>query len=530
MTQTDAIVGMNEQVAAHLAEYERAALLARLRHEAAEKAAILDQMTDAVLVADGTGRIVLSNATARALFDVSDDDWPDIARNRQTWCVFDAEGCELPVAERPLMAALHGKTTRGEFRIVLGNGRQRWVWISAGPLRDEDGAIQGVVWVGHDTTEERERREREARGEKLRALGQMASGVAHDLNQYLGLVAGYGDLAIRSLDGPAPDLVSARQALDVAIRAAMDGAETVKRLLLFGRPSQDGPVGPVDVGELLREVAILTAPHWRNTAQEQGRPISMLVEVSGTTTVDGWASSLREALANLVFNAVDALPRGGTLRLAARCADGRVIVEVSDTGIGIPAEALPHIFEPFFSTKGERGTGLGLAIVYGVVERHQGTITATSEVGHGTTMTLSFPAARCPATPVVEPPVVPSAPGRRVLVVDDEPAITRMLGMMLTPHGHAVTTANSAEEALAELATAQAPYDLILSDLGLGAGMSGWDLLDRVRADGRDTSFVLSTGWGAQIDQAHARSRGASGVLSKPYRLADVLGVVARCP
>ena len=102
--------------------------------------------------------------------------------------------------------------------------------------------------------------------------------------------------------------------------------------------------------------------------------------------------------------------------------------------------------------------------------------------------------------------------------------------MMLTPHGHAVVTTNSAEEALLKLATAQPPFDLILSDLGLGAGMSGWDLLDRIRANGWDTGFVLSTGWGAQIDPAEARARGADGVLSKPYRLSDVLGVVARCP
>jgi CheY-like chemotaxis protein len=232
---------------------------------------------------------------------------------------------------------------------------------------------------------------------------------------------------------------------------------------------------------------------------------------------------------------VAALPSGGTLRLSARCADGRVIVEVSDSGIGIPSEAIPaetipHIFEPFFSTKDEWGTGLGLAIVYGVVERHQGTITATSEGGRGTTITLSFPAARCSASPPAECPVVPNVTGRRILVVDDEPAITRMIGMMLTPHGHAVVTTNSAEEALLKLATAQPPFDLMLSALGLGAGMSGWDLLDGIRANGWDTSFVLSTGWGAQIDPAEARARGADGVLSKPYRLSDVLGVVARCP
>ena len=121
------------------------------------------------------------------------------------------------------------------------SGRESWVSVSASPLRDEQGRRAGVVWLGHETTEERSRREREAQGEKLRALGQMASGVAHDLNQYLGLVAGYGDLTARALDGPAPDLTAAREAVDVVVRAAMDGSETVKRLLSFARPTAGGP-------------------------------------------------------------------------------------------------------------------------------------------------------------------------------------------------------------------------------------------------------------------------------------------------
>src|SRR3954447_4889425 len=239
MTQSDGMVEVLEPAAARLADRERAALLAQLRHEAAEKAAIVDQMTDAVLVADAAGRVVLSNGAARALFDVTGDVWPDLAHDGSAWEVFDAEGRPLPVQERPFGAAMLGGTTRGEVRAILPGGRERWIWISAGPLRDEDGQIQGAVWVGHETTEERERREREARGEKLRALGQMASGVAHDLNQYLGLVAGHGDLALRALQSPTPDIDAARQALEVVVRAALDGADTVKRLLLFGRPSQE---------------------------------------------------------------------------------------------------------------------------------------------------------------------------------------------------------------------------------------------------------------------------------------------------
>ena len=508
-------------------ERERDSLLARLEREAAEKAAILEQMADGVVVADATGRVVLSNRAAHALFDVEGATWPAPTEPGRRAVVYDAQGRPASNETRPFTRALAGETVRGEYRLVTRKDREVWVSITAGPLRDEHGTVTGAVWIGRDITEERGRREREAQGEKLRALGQMASGVAHDLNQYLGLVAGYGDLTIRALEAPQPDLPAAREALDVVTRAAMDGSETVKRLLSFARPTLDGAADTVDVGSLIREVAALTAPRWRGDAQQRGRPISVIVEVWGETLVNGWASSLREALTNLVFNAIDALPNGGTIRLEARQRAGWVDVSVTDSGVGIPESALQHVFEPFFTTKGERGTGLGLSIVYGIVERHSGTLTIDSPPGRGATVIMSLPAA---STEQAAPPPraqTAESSGLRILVVDDEPSITRMVAMMLGPHGHAVVTAASGEEALAILDTTDAPFDLILSDLGLGAGINGWDLLDQVREIAPKTRFILSTGWGAQIDPATVVARGGEGLLPKPYRLHDLLGAVA---
>jgi CheY-like chemotaxis protein len=199
---------------------------------------------------------------------------------------------------------------------------------------------------------------------------------------------------------------------------------------------------------------------------------------------------------------------------------------VADTGVGIQREALPHVFEPYFTTKGERSTGLGLAIVYGIVERHQGAISVASPPGCGTTVTLSLPglvATVAPAAPArtAEPVTTPL----RILAVDDEPTITRMVQMMLVPYGHAITLASSGEEALVHLATA--PFDLVLSDLGLGDGMNGWELLDVVHERFPGLRFILSTGWGAQIDPLDVVARGGEGLLPKPYRLADLLQAIA---
>jgi signal transduction histidine kinase len=513
------------------AERERDALLTRLRQEVAQKAAIIEQMVDAVIVADAGGRVVLANRAGHELFDFHGDAWPGLPHGHPPsttlpWTMYDVLGDELAPPDRPFARAMRGETVRAEVRIVTASGRESWVSVTAGPLRDEQGRLHGVVWLGRETTEERARREREARGEKLRALGQMASGVAHDLNQYLGLVAGYGDLTIRALDQAAPDLRAAREALDVVVRAAMDGSESVKRLLAFARPAQDGAAEAVEVGELLREVAVLTAPRWRDAAQQQGRSIGIMLEIAGDTTVKGWPSALREAVTNLVFNAIDALPDGGTIRLEAEQQADRVVVRVSDTGVGIPQEALQHVFEPFFTTKGERGTGLGLAIVYGIVERHQGVVSIASPPGRGTTVTLSLPAAAMASSaPPPRRAEATATAGLRILVVDDEPTITRMVAMMLSPHGHDLTLASSGEEALARLEADS--FDLVLSDLGLGDGMNGWDVLDRVRERAPGTRFILSTGWGAQIDPADVVARGGEGLLAKPYRLTDLLHAIA---
>src|SRR5262249_50599957 len=151
---------------------------------------------------------------------------------------------------------------------------------------------------------------------------------------------------------------------------------------------------PIDLCDLLVSVAGLTAPRWRDTAQAEGRPIDLRLECPGPLTMQGWPASLREALTNLIFNAVDAMPAGGTIGLAARREADRLLLDLSDSGVGMSPELQARIFEPYFTTKGERGNGLGLAIVLGIVERHQGTIAIDSAPGRGTTVHLTFPAAQ----------------------------------------------------------------------------------------------------------------------------------------
>jgi CheY-like chemotaxis protein len=356
----------------------------------------------------------------------------------------------------------------------------------------------------------------------------MASGIAHDLNQQFALVSGYGELAMQALTVPEGDLREIDEALRIMTRAALDGGETVKRLLAFTRGREEGAPERVDVGALLRDVSLLTAPQWRDQAQSEGRHISLVVDAPSGLVVRAWPHALREALTNLVFNAVDALPHGGTITLRANAPEDRVVIEVADTGIGMPPEVRARLFEPFFTTKGESGTGLGLLGVFGTVERHRGEISVDSEVGQGTTVRVSLPAWRESEDDSSVPSLTTARRARqlRVLAVDDDRAIAEMVERALALVGHETHVTTSGEEALALLDTALAPIDVVVSDLGMGDGMSGWDLAAAVRQRWPQVRFVLATGWGAGIDPVEARARGVDAVMAKPYRVTELQRVV----
>ncbi|HEY3107529.1 MAG TPA: ATP-binding protein, partial [Chloroflexota bacterium] len=499
------------------------------RRETAQTSAILSQMADAVLVVDREGRVTLANPAASELFGLAVDRLVGLAPDAQPWVGYDAVGRQISPEEWPLVRALRGERGGGEYRVVGADGREHWVWSTAVPLRDSDGEIQGAVLVAHDVTARQtaaERAQQLVENEKLRALGQMASGVAHDLNQSLGMVVGHSELALRAVDQGGAKPADLRDSLNTVLRAAMDGADSVKRLLTFVRTAPEGEAEAAEVASVLREVAQLTAPRWRDAAQAEGRPISLHVEADGDTTIAASPASLREALTNLVFNAVDALPQGGLIRLSVRRRGDGVEVDVSDSGVGMSPEVQRRIFEPFFTTKGERGTGVGLSTVFAIVQRYGGKIEVQSAPGRGTTFRLRFPArvateAASPAVEVSQPAVKPL----RVLAVDDEPGLGRIVELMLAREGHRVEVVQSGESAVACLE--QGEFDLVISDIGMGAGMNGWELAAIVRQRWPEVRFLLATGWGAAIDPDEARQRGVEAVIAKPYRLADLRKAIA---
>ncbi|MGH9944600.1 MAG: sensor histidine kinase, partial [Pyrinomonadaceae bacterium] len=275
-------------------------------------------------------------------------------------------------------------------------------------------------------------REQYAQIEKLSALGELASGVAHDFNNTLAGILGRAQL----LQGT-NDTEKIQRGLEIIIKTARDGAKTIKRIQDFARQRRDYDFHLVSVDQLLLDVSEMTRPRWKTSAEAASVHINLDLQLGAKSHVLGDESELREVLVNMVFNAVDAMPAGGTLTLSADEADGAVVITVKDTGMGMSDEVRSRIFDPFYTTKGKAGMGLGLAVSYGIVRRHEGTFEVESEPGRGTSMRLRLPTAKggLGKPQSGELRVVPAAdgrgrqarPGMRFLVVEDEEPVRDLL-------------------------------------------------------------------------------------------------------
>jgi signal transduction histidine kinase len=343
---------------------------------------------------------VISNPTARRL--AGDD-----MTMRDMWMRNEprhTDGRPIPLEESPTMRALRGEYVRG-VRLQLGTAaHSRIVEVSAAPLRDAEGNVIGVVSVGHDVTEQEQAsrrlerlvedrtrqltllQERRAREQRLAAVGQLAAGVMHDVNNLLNPIMAAAYLLQRHPDDP--ELVR-RHAGRIA-QAADTGAALTERLARFIRqePLDASVEAPVDLAEVCREAVSLAEP----LHGADGHPVVLECECEpGTAIVRGTATDLRAALLNLIRNAGDASRGGGRVRVTVQPAAGDAVVAVQDEGAGMTADTLERAFEPFFTTKGNRGTGLGLSEVYGVVRRHRGRVEIESEPGKGTTVRIVLP-------------------------------------------------------------------------------------------------------------------------------------------
>jgi PAS domain S-box-containing protein len=362
------------------------------------------------------------------------------------------------------------------------------------------------------------------RSEKMRALGELASGVAHNINNVLTAVLGYSEL----IRGDANVTAQIAHYARVIERAGLDGAEIVQRVQQFASKETSDMTVSFDLSAAVQDALDLARPAWLYRHQESGKGIEVITEIQ-PVFAQGVASEIREVIVNLIKNAVDAMPEGGTLTIRCRKGNGEAVVEVQDTGIGMDEGIRKRVFEPFFTTKGPAlGTGLGLSLSWGVIQRHKGSIDVDSEPGQGARFTVKLPQQYQPDSNEIHLSEAKIATdtlsGLRILLVDDEPLVVESVARMLVGKGAQIEIADNAEGALSWLTTHSGKCDLAISDHGM-AGMPGSELLAIVKREYPDIRRILLTGWGAEV-QLDDGGSSAEIVLGKPLKMSALIEAI----
>jgi len=352
--------------------------------------------------------------------------------------------------------------------------------------------------------------------ERLRALGQMASGIVHDFNNVLTPILGYSELMLMA-EEVLSDKERAKNYLGLMNIAAKDASNIVRRLREFYRQREYGELfSSVNLNQLVQQAIELTQPRWKDQSQAKGITISIENDWQEVPLILGNESELRELLTNLIFNAVDAMKENGTITIRTRFDGGSVLIEVSDTGIGMTDEVKQRCFEPFFSTKEEQGTGLGLSIVHGIIRRHYGTIEIKSKIDEGTTVTIRFPIQA--QSEGEEQEAEGNIRSLHVLVVDDEQMVRDLITQYLLALGHTVDTANNGREGI--LKFYKSSFDLVITDMAM-PDMSGVQLAALIKQVAPNKPVILLTGFGDMMRVTGDIPLEVDYLLNKPVTLIE---------
>ena len=419
-------------------------------------------------------------------------------------------------AKGALQMTLGGEEQQFELRTICTDGRVRCMDAHTSPLW-HDGSITGVMVFMSDITERKLAQERAARSDKLRALGELAAGVAHNLNNSLTVIQGRAQLLLmRSGENE-----GTKKSLEVITQAVTDCSQTLRRLLDFSRREATKPKAPVDLSELVTSSIEIARPKWQSESTSRTGTIKVNVDTPEPVYTLGDSAELREVVLNLIFNAVDAMPQGGSIEICTRAEGSSARFSVADTGTGMPAEVIARIFEPFYSTKGERGTGLGLSASHGIVENHGGEILVSSEPGKGTRFEIALPRHE-PATRAASVALTPrtAAEAARVLVVEDEEPVRTLLKDAFSAQGHSVIEAATGAEALKLLD--EKKFDLLVCDLGLPE-LSGLHVARWVKEFRPELPVIIATGYSEMIATEDYDKARIDEVIRKPFAVMDVL-------
>jgi PAS domain S-box-containing protein len=394
-----------------------------------------------------------------------------------------------------------------------------------------NGECQFTVLV-RDISDRRKMEELLLQTEKLASLGEFAGGVAHNFNNILAVILGRTQLLRRCIAAPAGKEEKRKfvdeliKSLDIIEKASFDGADTVRRIQDFAakKPIGTQDAAGIDLNEIIEQTLEFTRVKWHDDAGMKGITISIEKALSPLPAVRGNPSELREVFVNLLNNAIDALPGGGIIRIRTGVAAGNAVVTVEDTGVGMHKDIRDKIFDPFFTTKGVQAAGLGMSVCYGIIRRHNGTITVDSVENRGTICCLTFSACAGAMKEDQKETALPLKPRKAcILVVEDEDEVRELLKDILAEGGHEVAFAPDGQKGLA-LFQAKT-FDLVFTDLGM-PGMSGWEVAEQIKRLSGETPVALITGWDVKQKKQELKSKGVDVVLKKPFRVEEILSLV----
>lgn len=507
----------------------------RERRIAAESAVtlgtVLESVSTGVCVVELDGAVRVANKVFQNLFDLTvgatgvlqTDVFASANVKPREWDAFVARLRELN--------AYPAEVDESEWE--LATDPPRIVQRYSAPMRSLAGEVVGRVEVYTEVTESRRLYTQLLNSEKLRAIGEMASGVAHDFNNLLASIVGQTEL-LHSDDLPP----TTQLAITTIRQAALDGARMVRNLQGLARPRAETPSTAAELNETVQLAVEMARPRWAGVALHGHGPIEVRLNLADPTTLARVAidpAELREVLLNLLFNAADAMPEGGRIEITTRMGRKRTTadLEVRDTGQGMPESVRSRIFEPFFSTKGPKGSGLGLAVAYSIITRRGGEIDVASRLGEGTTFTIQLPYAPLPpgaaaafAAPTTEatkrglPSNVGAAAGAalsgaRILVVDDEPGLVAIVRQLMERSGATVSIAHGGRAAVEAMSAPGSNFDVVITDLDMPE-VDGWAVASAVKAHSPGTHVVMLTGWAGEIAPEDFKKRGVDAILAKP--------------
>lgn len=374
----------------------------------------------------------------------------------------------------------------------------------------------------YESNKEKEKLQQQLlQAEKLRALGEMARGVAHDFNNILAVILGRAQLMQLQVKDETV-LKGVKEIED----AAISGTTTVKRIQEFTRIRSDKGLDLVDIDKIIDDAIEITKPQWKDQAQASGITIEIKKEKDRRKIppIPGDPSGLKEALANIIFNAIEAMPQGGEIIIKTKTDRESIFVSVTDTGAGMAEEVKEKVFQPYFTTKGVKSSGLGLSVAYGILKRHKGHIEVESKQGQGSTFTLMIPIEYSSKKEPEKESKVSESETANILVIEDEKVVREVIVDILNLENHKVTEVEDGVKGIESFKKNK--FDIVITDLGMPR-LSGWEVAKRIKGIDPDTVVMIITGWGTQFDEKKLKENKVDHILAKPVHMKQLLKLVS---